>query len=156
MATEPDGWLERLKAKVEDALASGNRRLDEMEAERARERADKPWLSEGGEAPTLDQVRARIEWEEGRTARRGGEPTGTASGDTGPDLDPERTSAARRGSGETVVGRPDPFDTSAAEREALRIEMAERERASRERLDKIRRELGVDPEDGGGNTPGST
>lgn len=176
MATEPDGWLERLKAKVEGALAAGNRRLDELEAQRARERADKPWLSEEGEAPTLEQVRARIEWAERRAAgsnegpagageiteppERGGRSSGVDEAEEGggaADGPTDRGPGSRNEpSSTTAAGRSDAFDHSAAEREAMRIEMAERERASRERLDEIRRELGVDLEDDVGSPPGST
>lgn len=150
MATESDGWLERLKARVEDALASGNRRLDELEAEQERERADKPWLGADGDTPTLDQVRARIEWEEDRLSGDEADAgAGEDRGATGSGLPPGGVAGSRE-----LPGTGDLLDPSAAEREALRIEMAERERASKERLARIREELGVEPPEDAGGPPG--
>lgn len=73
MGLDVNRWLKYAKAKLDAAVSSGSRRIDELEAERERERADKPWLSapdDDSTVPTLDQVRARIEWEEHRQGVR--------------------------------------------------------------------------------------
>lgn len=163
MSTEPNGWLEQVRAKVRDLLASGNRRLDELEAQREAEREDKPWLS--GDAPTLDSVRARIEWEEAarrEAAGAGGDAISRerlgGQGDRATRSGGDRADVSDRGQqeligesessnagGGSVDGgtRPLPM-TEDAEREAIRVELEEREQASRERLAEIRRELGFD------------
>lgn len=179
MSTEPNGWLEQVKAKVRDLLASGNRKLDELEAQQAAERADKPWLS--GDAPTLDSVRARIEWEEearreaagghgkdgsGDRGDRGGKDgrgdrDDRGDGSRGGEVDgPDRGQRGRVGSSdssgagdEPMAGDARPHPTAEdAEREAIRVELEERERASRERLAEIRRELGIESD--GADTDG--
>ena len=61
MAANVSRWLKYAQAKVNDALDSGNRELDRLEAEREARAADEPWLSADGEVPTLDEARARIQ-----------------------------------------------------------------------------------------------
>ena len=48
--------------------SSAHDELDQLEAEREVELAEKPWLASDSEAPTFDEARARIECEvEGAT-----------------------------------------------------------------------------------------
>ena len=99
--------------------------------------ADKPWLASDGDAPTLDETRARIEWEAERAASA--RPHGPTSGD------PPRT----RRPGAPVSRRqrrPRPARWIAADPEAGRpaVELDRRDREARERLEAIRKELGVD------------
>lgn len=135
MGFDFDRWLKYAKARIDTAIGSGNRRLDEMEAEREAERADMPWLTNDDSdavAPSMDQVRARIEWE---AERQGVDaPTG-AKGDGGVPDRPDDPPAARS---------PQERDED-AEREMARLALEARQKASAERLDEIRKELGVEP-----------
>lgn len=156
MGPELSKWLAYAKARIRDAVRSGDAKLDELEARREAERADRPWLSEDGEELTFEQVRARIEWEERRAAERSGGPA-----DGSPSPGPGRVegtsaevggSAEPRGDGaEDAAERPGPGGRSPeevaadAELEMARLQLEERERASRDRLEAIRRELGVEP-----------
>lgn len=61
MAAQWQRWLRYAKAKVDATVRDGEREMDRLEAERAAATEGKPWLSSSGDAPTLDEVRARIE-----------------------------------------------------------------------------------------------
>lgn len=124
MALDIDRWLKYARARFDRAVGDGNRSLDRLEAEREAELADKPWLRSDGEAPTLDEARARIEHEADRQRRAAGEPP--ADAETAP-LGP----------------RPPEDVTADAEREGARLELERREQASAARLEQIRAELGV-------------
>ncbi|MCB0976146.1 MAG: hypothetical protein KDB02_01695 [Acidimicrobiales bacterium] len=111
MGLDVNRWLKYAKAKLDSAVSSGSRRIDELEAERERERADKPWLSspdDDSTVPTLDQVRARIEWEEQRQGigesdqPRGGVPDRPTAASHDPE--PESSSS----DGRADEGDPDP------------------------------------------------
>ena len=58
-------WVRYGKAKLDDVVAEGNDELGKAEARLEAERADKPWLASEGAAPTLDEVKARIEHQAG-------------------------------------------------------------------------------------------
>ncbi|MCU1497776.1 MAG: hypothetical protein JWM47_1729 [Acidimicrobiales bacterium] len=121
MALDVQRWLQYARARIESAVSQGNASLDRREAEREVELADRPWLRADGEAPTLDDARARIEWE----TRRQAEAADTGTG-PGPTVAPEEPAAA-------------------ADAADARLQLDARERASAERLAAIRRELGVEP-----------
>ena len=122
MALNLNQWVNYAKTKLESAVGRSNEELDRLEAERAAETADKPWLASDREAPTLDEARARIEWEAKHQA----------------DL-----AAAGSDAANSPVA-PSPQDASAAaEAEQARLDLDERQKAAAERLDKIREELGV-------------
>ncbi|MBA3283277.1 MAG: hypothetical protein H0U29_13720, partial [Acidimicrobiia bacterium] len=72
MALDVNRWLKYAKARIDSAVGQGNKSLDRMEAEREADLADKPWLRSDREAPTLDEARARIEWESARQRRESG------------------------------------------------------------------------------------
>lgn len=193
MALDVNRWLKYAKARLDAAVGSGNKRLDELEARREVERGERPWTDEhDGIAPTMDQVRARIEREEARQragADTGGgvpdrpEPTATdepgpttapapeaveapadtAPGDTAPGDDAPAPNGPASDASEPAAG-PAPADPAPAapagpaprspqeqaedaEREMARLELEARQRASAQRLDDIRRELGVDTPD---------
>jgi len=159
-----DRWLKYAKAKLDDRLRAGNQELDRLEAEREAELAGRPWLGADADSPTLDEARARIEWERAQAERRAeaerrrddagderrsderaevdaGAPPADGSRDAGPDHDRARD------------GEPSPADplapsspAEAAARDQARIELAEREREATARLEAIRAELGVDAE----------
>jgi hypothetical protein len=120
MALNLGRWIKYAQARLDGALASGNRELDQLEAEREAELADRPWLASDAEHPTLDEARARIEWEAGQQAEDPGTapaPTPPSSGDAG----------------------------DAADAAAARIEIDRREREAKARLDAMREELGIEP-----------
>lgn len=130
MALDVDRWLQYAKARLARAVGDGNRSLDRLEAEREVELADKPWLRSDGEAPTLDEARARIEYETERQHRA------AAAAGTAAEPDDGAPSA---------TGPRPPQDIAAdAELEAARLELDRREQASAARLRQIRDELGVD------------
>lgn len=52
MALDVSRWVAYAKARAASAVARGNRSLDRREAERAAERADKPWLRADRDAET--------------------------------------------------------------------------------------------------------
>ena len=157
-------WLDYAKTKVEMAVRSGNRELDELEAEREATTADKPWLRAEGEAPTFDEARARIEWQAKQAAEGGTPPApgpvpgsvagsvpGSTSGSTsGPDPAVEPTSPAPGAppAGPTTPAAPitSPEDRARdAEAASARVELEARQRESAARLEAIREELGIDP-----------
>lgn len=179
MARNVGRWFEYAKAKLNDTLGSANRELDELEAERAAEAADKPWLTSDDEAPSLDEVRAKIE---ARSASAGAEPprppvTTTPDGEpvTPSSWDPIPAPTAGAGAGGGGAGgapavpaapgpEADAGDDGAAqpaapssstaddlrsvaeavEQSQAKLELEAQARRSAERLDQIRRELGVD------------
>lgn len=150
MGFDVDRWLKYAKARFDAAVGSGNRRLDELEAEREAERADMPWLTDEDSeavAPSMDQVRARIEWE---AERQGVDaPKGTGGVPDRPEEPPIVTPPATPAPapaptpGAPPVRSPEEQHED-AEREMARLELEARQKASAERLDDIRKELGVD------------
>ena len=124
MAANVGRWLKYAQAKLSSAIDSSNEELDELEAEQAAAAKDKPWLSSDGAAPTLDEARARIEWEAEEQRRRA-----EAAGETAPkDVDEPAT--------------PAPVDPEVAQ---ARLELDRQAKESAARLEAIRKELGVDP-----------
>jgi hypothetical protein len=155
-------WFNYAKARIDSAIGQGHRDLDELEAQREAELADRPWLASDTETPTFDEARARIEWEAEQAARRAGRdaapersdgpggPTATAS--TGPA--PSPTTGASAGpapadtAGDPEGAFPSPEErAAAAEAAGARLELEARQRESAARLDAIRAELGIDPPD---------
>ncbi len=138
MALDVNRWLKYAKARIDTAVNQGNASLDRREAEREADLADKPWLRSDRSAPTLDEAKARIEWEAEEQRRRAGK-DGVAPGDADARTEARRPQAT----------------ADDAEHESARLELEQREQASAARLDQIRRELGVEdppagapPEDG--------
>ena len=125
MAANLSRWLKYAQAKLDDLVGSSNAELDELEAEQTARAADKPWLSGTDEAPTLEETRARIEWEAEEQRRR-------AESTSPPAASPSPGGAPSDGPADPEV-------------EQARIELDRQARASKERLDAIRKELGVDP-----------
>src|SRR5690349_11553305 len=93
MALNLGRWLKYAQAKLNDAVSSGNRELDQLEAEREAEIADRPWLASDGEAPTMDEARARIEWEAAEQQRRADATSGTPAPASPPAADATATPA---------------------------------------------------------------
>ncbi|MBX3314256.1 MAG: hypothetical protein KF906_08035 [Actinobacteria bacterium] len=159
MGFDVDRWLKYAKARFDAAIGSGNRRLDELEAEREADRADMPWLTDDASdavAPSMDQVRARIEWEAKRQGvdapkGEGGVPDRPVAPPTveSPATPPATTPPVAAATGDPGPLRSPQEQQEDAEREMARLELEARQKASAERLDDIRKELGVDapPED---------
>lgn len=129
MALDVNRWLQYAKARIDSAVGQGNSSLDRLEAEREAELAEKPWLRSDGNAPTLDEAKARIEWEAERqqAAAQGRTPSVPAPG---------------AGTGAEPLDLQD--QAAAAEAQSARLQLEAQERASVERLEAIRKELGVD------------
>lgn len=125
MALDVSRWLKYAQAKLDATLRSGHRELDQLEAEREAELADRPWLASDGEAPTFDEARARIEWEAEHQRERA---------EVGPTAEPTPPSATRL-----------PSSGTDAEVAAAKLELEQRDKDAKARLDAIRDELGVDP-----------
>jgi hypothetical protein len=124
MALNLGRWLKYAQAKVSGAVESGHRELDQLEAEREAELAERPWLASDGATPTLDEARARIEWEAEEQRRRA-----------------ERDVADAAAAPASLPQSGDDADAAAA-----RMELDRREQEAKARLDAIRDELGVDPD----------
>src|SRR3954447_21670491 len=60
------------RAKLDDVLKRGNEELDQLEAEREAEQADRPWLASTDDTPRLEDVRARIQHDAGQPATPAG------------------------------------------------------------------------------------
>ena len=123
MALNVGRWWKYAQAKVNDVVSTSHRELDQLEAERELDVADKPWLRSDGESPTLDETRARIE---AATAD-----AGTRAADTEPTVNAVPADLSDR--------------AESAEVAAAHIELDRQARESAARLDAIREELGVDP-----------
>lgn len=127
MAANVGKWLKYAQAKLAIAIDSSNAELDDLEAEQAARAADRPWIASDREAPTLDEARARIEWEAEEQRRRAESNDAPAAGAT-PSADADAAS--------------DQVDPEVAQ---ARIELDRQAKESQARLEAIRKELGVDP-----------
>lgn len=148
-------WTKYAKARLDAAIGSGNRELDRLEAEREAELADKPWLSDDSDAPSLDTARARIEHEVERQRRGadagaptdgGGAPSGSGapSGTPDPAAQEGPGSAAQPGAGRGS-GPSDPSQLAAdAQLEQAKLDIEANQREASARLEAMRRELGVE------------
>ena len=129
MAANVGRWLKYAQAKLNSVVSSSNEELDELEAEQAARAEGKPWISSDSDAPTLEETRARIEWEAEEQRRR-------AEADASAEV-------AAIGSSDDALARaeagPDPEVVKA------RLELDRQARESKDRLEAIRKELGVDP-----------
>ena len=125
MAANLGRWWKYAQAKLNGVVSSSNDELDELEAQQAARAADKPWLSSDGDAPTLEETRARIEWE-AEEQRRRAEAEVEA-------VDAPEDALAR------AAAPPDPEVVKA------HLELDRQAPESKERLEAIRKELGVDP-----------
>jgi len=131
MAANVGRWLKYAQAKLNSVVSSSNEELDDLEAEQAARAADKPWISSDGTAPTLEETRARIEWE-AEEQRRRAEANDAAKAEVDAADSPEDALAR-------ASAPPDPEVVKA------QLELDRQARESKERLDQIRKELGVDP-----------
>lgn len=93
MGVEWQRWLRYAKAKIDLTVSEGEREMDRLESEQAAASEGKPWLSSTGDAPTLDETRARIE---DRAGRAGVETPATGSGDEAFDAEAQRRAAEER------------------------------------------------------------
>lgn len=104
-------WVRYAKARIDAAVGQGNESLDRLEAERQAELAERPWLAADGTAPSLDEARARIEWEarqqEALQSQRS--PSDAASADIEPDAETDTDTA-----GGSPAGRVPSVGSSAA------------------------------------------
>lgn len=128
MAANVGRWLKYAQAKLESMVSSSNSELDQLEAEQAARAEGRPWISSDAEAPTLDEARARIEWEAEEQRRR----AEAAAGTSGPAT-------------QSATGRPAPPAAPDPEVVRAQIELDRQARESQERLEAIRKELGVEP-----------
>lgn len=150
MALDVNKWVNYAKARIESAVGRGNDELTRLEAEREVELADKPWLRADAEAPTLDEARARIEWEARRQEELAAERDRMAAATDNPtSSDPPASGPATPADASSPASAPtapaDPEELRlAAEAEQAKLAIEARDRAAAQRLDEIRRELGVD------------
>ncbi len=136
MALDVGRWLKYAQAKLTSAVRSGNAELDQLEAEREVELAERPWLASDSTAPTLDEARARIEWEAAQAA--------PAPPTTAPEA-PAASDAPTSGAPTPPPAPAAPSSGTEAEVAAAKLVLDQREREAKERLEAIRAELGVDP-----------
>lgn len=129
MAANVGRWWKYAQAKLNDMVSSSNAELDDLEAEQAARAEDKPWLSSDGTAPTLDEARARIEWEAEEQQRRADAAA--------------RAEVEAADSPDDALARADaPPDPAVVQ---AQVELDRQARESKQRLEEIRKELGVDP-----------
>lgn len=134
MGMNVNRWLKYAKTKLDSTVQSGNEELDRLEAKQEAERADRPWLGADDDAPTFEEAQARIRWEAEEAERTKKAAEGAAPAAPAP--------SPADGSNDRAV---DPTeDAASAEQAAARLELDARAKASAERLEQIRRELGVD------------
>lgn len=137
MAANVGRWWKYAQAKLNSVVSSSNDELDQLEAEQAARAEGRPWLSSDGEAPTLDEARARIEWEAEEQRRQ------TEANDAATAAARAREDVDAADSPEDALARasapPDPEVVRA------QLELDRQARESKERLEQIRKELGVDP-----------
>ena len=163
-----DRWINYARARFDQALRTGHTELDELEAERESELAAKPWLRADGDTPSFDDARRRIEWQSAEAARlaterdRGGT-AAVESPDSGPTSEgpgPQDTAATTSADADSTSVPPSGATNSSttpisdpeviakeAELAGAKLELEARDRASAERLDAIRDELGIDSPD---------
>ncbi len=127
MAFQIGRWLKYAQARLAGSVEAADRELDELEAQRAAEVADRPWLADDGPVPTLDQVKARIDAEADAQQRAG------RSEESAPP-------AGERGPSTTATNDPDLT--------AAQLELDRRSKEASARLEAIRAELGVEPPGG--------
>jgi hypothetical protein len=134
MALNLSRWWKYAQAKANRALRDAERELDDLEAERTAQVAERPWLADDAEAPSFDTARARIEWEAARNAE-------------GPNAEVPSTKGPT-GTSPPTVGPAEALPTGASEPaiEAARLELDRREREAKDRLQAMRDELGIDPQ----------
>lgn len=168
MALDLNRWFKYAKARVDAVFASGHEELDEMEAEREAILAEQPWLASDREKPTLDEARARIEWESRRQARSGEDsadrsdptpprspkrpaesPTGGIDGEASESSPGSEASGPARpvGAADAAIDPQTglPLDgEAAADAASAKLELETKRRRTAERLAEMRRELGID------------
>ncbi len=150
-------WIDYARTRVEMALRSGNRELDELEAQQRAAVEEQPWLGATDESPTFEEAKARIEWQ-ARQAAEGNASTaqGSASNPSPPASETAGTNHPPTTPGPAPVHEPptdltDPADRAADAAASARLELEARQRESSARLDAIRQELGIEgPPDGTG------
>ena len=143
MAFDVNRWMKYARARLNTAVSQGNRSLDRLEAERDAELADKPWLRSDGAAPTLDEARDRIEWEAERQRKAQAEHAAAAAAAAAPTNTGPVTPSMPPGSDHAKGSPSVPHSEASAEQTGARLELEAQQRASADRLDQIRAELGV-------------
>lgn len=160
MSSNVTRWMKYARARIESAVGKGNQELDRLEAERQADLADRPWLAADGDAPTLDEARARIRWEaeQAAAAKPGADRT---AGGAEPPAAPGASEATPPAGASAAHDGPEPSDAptrpaaeaprapedvqAEAEAAGARLELEARQRESAARLDAIRAELGIEP-----------
>ena len=116
MAANWGRWWKYAQAKLNGAVSAENAELDQLEAEQRANAEGKPWLSSDGGAPTLEETKARIEWEAEEQRRK----TEVASNDQpaaaapiAPPASPTDPASSVRAANQTHTATPaDPTDRS--------------------------------------------
>ena len=142
MALDVGRWLKYAQAKLGRAVQDAHAEMDDLEAEQRANAADRPWIASDAEAPTLDEAKARIEWEAERQRHLADE-AGRAKA-TPPAPSPAAGDAPR------PATTPAPPAEAAEDPDLARarLELDRQAREGKERLAAIRKELGVDPPEG--------
>lgn len=149
-------WLSYAKAKLDATLKESEADLDDREARLQAEAEGKPWLSSTSEAPTFDEMRARIEHDAREAAeRQRRQPPGDSPPPSPSSQSPPRPGPYREGG----ASDPAPPAGRAASAEGISnaggedllasFDMAAHQKAADERLAAIRRELGLADADEG-------
>ena len=144
MAAQWERWLRYAKAKLDDTVKKGDAELDRREADqRARAEAE-PWLASEGDAPTLDEARARIE-HQARQAEEAQRSRDAAK----PSLAEEPTSDGPSDPAPAGPAAPSAPPPLATDPQLGSIDFAAQQRAADQRLAAMRKELGLDADDEG-------
>lgn len=154
MAPQWRRWLNYAKAKLDTSIAESEADLDRREAELQARAAGRPWLADDSAAPTLEETRARIEYEVREAERRaGGSNSGRKPADGGAGH-PDPASAPAGAPGEAASpGSPGserpgratgPTTSDAVPGSEASIDFEAQQREAEKRVAAIRAELGLD------------
>ncbi|HXH58010.1 hypothetical protein [Iamia sp.] len=133
MALQWQRWLAYAKARIDSSVREGERELDRREADLAARSEGRPWISSSGDAPTLDEARARIEAQSRTAGAAEAGPGGAGSAPISP--------------GEAQGARPAPSTNPEGDASLESFDLAAHQKAADDRLAAIRDELGLGGDD---------
>lgn len=147
MAAQWQRWLRYAKARLDATVREGEAELDRREAELQARSEGKPWLSSSGDAPTLDEARARIEHQAREAERLRREREGAGEEDpSAPAPAAEGSDQAPATGGPRPAGPGTPPPPLTTDPQLGSFDFAAQQRAAEERLAALRAELGLAPD----------
>lgn len=150
MALDVGRWLKYAQAKLGRAVQDANAEMDDLEAQQQARAADRPWIAADGEAPTLDEAKARIEWEAEQQRQLAEEAERAERAKAAPPAEARASAdpAPSAASADAPTAPPPEANAEDPDLARARLELDRQAREGRERLAAIRKELGVEPPEG--------